>query len=124
MDEKVSQVDEPLYLGAAAAIIMASILPTITITPILPKMQAHFANVPQVDVLVQLIYALPALLSLLMAPYAGLISDRIGRREIVIISCIVTTVLGIAPYFLDSIWLIIASRTVLGITVSKTSSGK
>ena len=115
MIDEVRSPNEPLYIGAAVAIIAASILPTITITPILPKMQAHFSSVSQVDILVQLIYALPALLSMLAAPYAGLVSDRIGRREIVVISCVCTTLLGIAPYFLDSIWLIIASRAVLGL---------
>lgn len=115
MVDEVRSPNEPLYIGAAVGIITASILPTITITPILPKMQAYFSSVSQVDVLVQLIYALPALLSMLAAPYAGLVSDRIGRREIVVISCVCTTVLGIAPYFLDSIWLIIASRAVLGL---------
>jgi MFS family permease len=43
-----------------------------------------------------------------------LISDRIGRREIVLFSCLFATFLGIAPYFLESIWLIIASRALLG----------
>ena len=113
MDSEVRS-SEPLYIGAAAAIITASILPTITITPILPKMQMHFSSVPQVDVLVQLIYALPALLSMLAAPFAGLMSDRVGRREIVLFSCLFATLLGIAPYFLESIWLIIASRAFLG----------
>jgi MFS family permease len=103
------------YAGAAAAIITASILPTVTITPILPKIQAHFAAVSDIDVLAQLIYALPALLSLLAAPYAGSVSDRIGRREIVIVSCILATLLGIAPFFLESIWMIIASRAMLGV---------
>ena len=115
MVDEVRSPDESLYVGAAAAIITASILPTITITPILPKMQAYFSAASQVDVVVQLIYALPALFSMLAAPYSGLLSDRIGRREIVAISCVCTTVLGIAPYFLDSIWLIIASRAVLGL---------
>ena len=115
MVDDIKIPDQPRYVGAAAAIITASIVPTITITPILPKMQAHFSSVPQIDVLVQLIYALPALLSMLAAPYAGLISDRIGRREIVVISCVCTTLLGIAPYFLESIWLIIASRAFLGL---------
>jgi len=115
MVDEVRSPGESLYVGAAVAIIIASILPTITITPILPKMQAHFSALPQADILVQLIYALPALLSMLAAPYAGQISDRIGRREIVVISCLCTTFLGIAPYFLDSIWVIIASRAVLGL---------
>ena len=103
------------YMGAAAAIIVASILPTITITPILPRMEAHFAAVANIDVLVQLVYALPALLSLLAAPYAGAISDRLGRREIVALSCVLATVFGVLPYFLDSIWLMIASRALLGL---------
>ena len=113
MDSEIKS-SKPLYVGATAAIITASILPTVTITPILPKMQMHFVSIPQVDVLVQLIYALPALLSMLAAPFAGLMSDRIGRREIVLFSCLFATFLGIAPYFLESIWLIIASRALLG----------
>ena len=113
MDSEIKS-SKPLFVGATAAIITASILPTVTITPILPKIQMHFVSVPQIDVLVQLIYALPALLSMLAAPFAGLMSDRIGRREIVLSSCLFATLLGIAPYFLESIWLIIASRALLG----------
>ena len=113
MDSEVKS-SKPFFVGATAAIITASILPTVTITPILPKIQMHFVSVPQIDVLVQLIYALPALLSMLAAPFAGLMSDRIGRREIVLFSCLFATLLGIAPYFLESIWLIIASRALLG----------
>lgn len=115
MTDNISYTHSSRYAGATAAIIIASILPTITITPLLPKMQAHFFSVPQVDVLVQLIYALPALLSMLSAPFIGQISDRIGRQHIVLISCILMTLLGIAPYFLDSIWLIIGSRALLGL---------
>jgi MFS family permease len=115
MDDNNKSPEESRYIGAASAIIIASILPTITITPLLPRMQAHFSSVPQVDVLVQLIYALPALLSMLSAPFIGQISDRIGRQHIVLISCILTTLLGIAPYFLESIWMIIWSRAFLGI---------
>jgi len=113
MDSEIKS-SNPLFVGATAAIITASILPTVTITPILPKIQMHFVSVPQIDVLVQLIYALPALLSMLAAPFAGLMSDRIGRREIVLFSCLFATLLGIAPYFLESIWLIIATRALLG----------
>ncbi len=113
MDSEIKS-SKPLFVGATAAIITASILPTVTITPILPKIQMHFVSVPQIDVLVQLIYALPALLSMLAAPFAGLMSDRIGRREIVLSSCLFATLFGIAPYFLESIWLIIASRALLG----------
>ena len=113
MDSEVKS-SKPLFVGATAAIITASILPTVTITPILPKMQMHFVSVPQVDVLVQLIYALPALLSMLAAPFAGLMSDRVGRREIVLLSCLLATILVIDPYFLASIWLIIASRALIG----------
>ncbi|GIT35208.1 MAG: hypothetical protein Ct9H300mP4_15270 [Gammaproteobacteria bacterium] len=51
---------------------------------------------------------------MLAAPFAGLMSDRVGRREIVLLSCLLATLLGIAPYFLESIWLIIASRALLG----------
>jgi MFS family permease len=113
--EELSADNGNYYAGAAAAIIAASILPTVTITPILPRIQAHFSDVSQIDVLVQLIYALPALLSLLAAPYAGAVGDRLGRREIVIGSCILATLLGIAPYFLESIWMIIGSRALLGV---------
>jgi MFS family permease len=114
-DEEVSADNGNHYAGAAAAIIAASILPTITITPILPRIQAHFSAIAQIDVLVQLIYALPALLSLLVAPYVGAVSDRLGRREIIIGSCILATLLGITPYFLESIWMIIGSRALLGV---------
>ncbi|MDG2071245.1 MAG: MFS transporter [Pseudomonadales bacterium] len=103
------------YSGAAIAIILAAIIPSISITPILPKMQAEFSYVPQIDMLVQLSYALPGLMAMLVAPFTGIISDRIGRGIIVITASFLAAVLGTLPIILDSIWTIIASRAALGI---------
>lgn len=49
------------------------------IAPLLPEIEAHFADVPSVRVLVALALTAPALVIGVLAPFAGAIVDRIGR---------------------------------------------
>nr|WP_234358395.1 MFS transporter [Streptomyces sp. NRRL B-24085] len=92
------------------------ILGAVLIAPVLPKMQDHFASVPGAKALVPLALTVPALALALLAPFAGVIVDRLGRKRLLIVATLLYAVFGTAPLWLDSLGAIIASRALVGVT--------
>ena len=91
------------------------ILGAVLIAPVLPQMQAHFADVPGVDALVPMALTIPALSLALLAPFAGVIVDRLGRKRLLVVSTVLYAILGTAPLWLDSLGAIVASRALVGV---------
>jgi MFS family permease len=54
------------------------VLGAVLLAPVLPKMQDHFAAVPGAKTLVPVVLTVPALALALLAPFAGVIVDRLG----------------------------------------------
>jgi MFS family permease len=92
------------------------ILGAVLIAPVLPKMQDHFASVPGAKALVPLALTVPALALALLAPFAGVVVDRLGRKRLLIVATVLYSVFGTAPLWLDSLGAIIASRALVGVT--------
>ncbi|MER5373735.1 MFS transporter [Streptomyces sp. NPDC002553] len=91
------------------------ILGAVLIAPVLPQMQAHFADVPGVDALVPMALTIPALSLALLAPFAGVLVDRLGRKRLLVVSTVLYAILGTAPLWLDSLGAIVASRALVGV---------
>ncbi|MHC3471091.1 MFS transporter [Streptomyces sp. 7R007] len=91
------------------------ILGAVLIAPVLPQMRDHFADVPGVEVLVPMALTVPALSLALLAPFAGVLVDRLGRKGILVTATVVYAVLGTAPLWLDSLVAIVASRALVGV---------
>ena len=83
--------------------------------PVLPDMIRHFSHVPHAELLAPIAMVTPSLMVALLAPLAGLLTDRIGRRRVLLTALAVYTAAGMAPFWIDDIYLIIASRCVVGI---------
>lgn len=92
------------------------ILGAVLIAPVLPQMKDHFADTPGADVLVPMALTVPALSLALLAPFAGMLVDRLGRKRLLVTATIVYAILGTAPLWLDSLVAIVASRALVGIT--------
>jgi MFS family permease len=92
------------------------VLGAVLIAPVLPKMQAHFASVPGAEVLVPMALTVPALSLALLAPFAGVIVDRLGRKRLLVVATMLYAVFGTAPLWLDSLPGIVASRALVGVT--------
>ena len=58
------------------------------------------------------------LMQFLSAPAIGALSDRIGRRPVLLTGILGLAVMMFVPAFTDSLWLILASRLVGGIMSS------
>ncbi|MET9830348.1 MFS transporter [Streptomyces sp. NPDC006385] len=112
-------VSGPAHLLRVTLLMAGSCLPilgAVLIAPVLPKMQDHFASTPGAKALVPLALTIPALALALLAPFAGVIVDRLGRKRLLIVSTVLYAVFGTAPLWLESLGAIIASRALVGVT--------
>ncbi|MFJ6212561.1 MFS transporter [Streptomyces sp. NPDC092296] len=91
------------------------ILGAVLIAPVLPRMQDHFENVSGADALVPMALTIPALSLAILAPFAGTVADRFGRKQLLIGATLVYAVFGTAPLWLDSLGAIVASRALVGV---------
>lgn len=102
----------------AALLIIGSCLPVmaaVLIAPVLPKMQASYAALPHVDILVPVMLTVPSLVLGLMSPFAGALVDRIGRKRLLLVAFLLYGVAGTAPLWLRSLYAIIGSRALVGL---------
>lgn len=89
-----------------------------TIAPSLPAMQAHFAEVENAQLWVRLLLTTPALFIALGAPVAGQLVDTIGRKSLLIGSAMLYGLAGSSGFTLDSIFLMLIGRALLGLAVA------
>ena len=97
-------------LAACLPLVAAMALPAA-----MPKLEAHFGRTPGAAVLVPMLAAAPAACIALLAPIAGLLADRFGRRRMVLGALVVFTASASLPLMVDNLWLILASRLTLGV---------
>ncbi|MBY6708636.1 MFS transporter [Rhodococcus sp. BP-241] len=91
------------------------VLGAVSLAPIQPQMQDAFADTPGVDILVPLTVTAPALMIGALALVAGRVIDRVGRIRLLTVALVVYSLFGVAPFFLDSLPLIVASRLGVGV---------
>ncbi|MER6678214.1 MFS transporter [Streptomyces sp. NPDC000983] len=91
------------------------ILGAVLIAPVLPQMQDHFGRAPGAVALVPLILTVPALSLAVLAPFAGALVDRFGRKRLLVLATVVYAIVGTAPLWLSSLYAIVASRVLVGV---------
>jgi MFS family permease len=92
------------------------VLGAVLLAPVLPRMQDHFADVPGSAALVPVVLTVPALALALLAPFAGVIVDRLGRKRLLVVATVLYAVFGSAPLWLDSLHAVLVSRVLVGFT--------
>src|SRR5438270_13891271 len=70
------------------------ILGAVLISPVLPKIKDHFATVPGAEALVPLVLTIPALSLAILAPFAGVVVDRLGRKRLLVWATLAYAVFG------------------------------
>lgn len=88
-----------------------------TISPSLPALEAHFADVDGVKLLSRMVLTLPALFVAFCAPLIGGLADRYGRLRLLIGSILLYGLSGISGLFVDSLPALLAGRAALGIAI-------
>lgn len=103
-------------LAASSLTIMANA----TISPGLPGLEAHFADVPNIRTLAGLVVTLPSLFVILAAGVFGWLADRMDRRVLITWAMVIYAVGGTSGLYLSSIEGLLAGRAVLGLGVAGT----
>jgi MFS family permease len=107
-----------ISLGARLSLLLVSPLSGLAqsgMTPILPKISEHFATVPNAEATVRLMISGLSFAMIGGALMGGMAGDRFGRRRVLIWMLVIYAIAGVAGYFLDNLYLLIASRMVLGL---------
>ncbi|MFA7822946.1 MFS transporter [Aeromonas dhakensis] len=111
-------VERQAGLPQSILLLLGSCLPVlgaVLLAPILPRMQSHFADTPGAAALVPIALTIPALVIALLAPFAGMIADRLGRKPLLLGSMVLYGICGLLPLWLESLPAIVASRAGLGL---------
>lgn len=89
-----------------------------TISASLPGIEARFAGSQGVELLSRLMLTLPAIFIVLLAPVAGLVADRFGRKRLLLASLVLFALAGSSGLVLDSLPGLLVGRAALGVAVA------
>jgi MFS family permease len=92
-----------------------TVMGVLVLAPVVPRMIAHFSNVPGASFWIPALLTVPGLCIALFSALAGWLGDRFGRRRLLIIFVFVYAVAGIAPILLNDITAIFVTRIAVGI---------
>ena len=106
-----------LLFGATLALMCGAAL-----TPSTTAMMAEFENVPNAGLWISLILTLPALFVVIGGPVSGFLTDRLGRKKVLVTALLVTGLCGSAGFLLQSLWAILVSRAILGFGIAGVST--
>ena len=113
MDEKNQALRKLTLLIGSTLTVMAGAV----IAPALPQISREFADVPGIELLSRLVLTLPALFMGILAPLAGYLTDRAGRKKVLLFSLVLYAVAGTTGLYFNDFWWILAGRALLGIAV-------
>jgi MFS family permease len=85
------------------------------VAPGLPALYADFAHLPNAELLSRLVLTMPMLFVALAGPFVGMVIDRYGRRNTLIVSTIGFGLAGMSGLVLETLMAIIVGRAFLGV---------
>lgn len=93
-----------------------SVLVSAILGPNIPRLQEHFASqIANADQWVPLAVSIPIGVFGVCAIFIGSLSDRIGRKNLLLWSTLLYAIFGTMPFYIDNFWVIFASRVALGV---------
>jgi len=98
--------------------VVAAFLPVFAIIAMFPVVAAiigHFHDDPNAAILVPAMVTAPGYAIAVLAPFAGAFVDRFGRRLLLLICTFFYGLVGSAPFLMNDLHAIIASRLALGV---------
>lgn len=104
-----------LLVGSNLAMMAGSPL-----SPGLPAVMAEFRHVSGADFWVPMVLTLPALFMVIGGPIMGFLSDRFGRKPVLVSSLLLGGIAGSVGYFLTNLPAILVTRAVVGLSIVGT----
>jgi len=89
--------------------------------PILPALVGDVTHAASVAPLIGVMAALYAAMQLVCAPVLGALSDRLGRRPVMLVSMAGATVNYVLLACAPSVWLLLLGRAIAGLTAANVS---
>ena len=111
----------PHGFGLKATLLVAASLTVMagaTISPGLPGMREHFADTPNVNLLVRLVLTIPAIFIAIAAPFTGLVIERIGRLRMLTVGALLYAAAGTTGLWMQTLPALLVGRAVLGLAVA------
>lgn len=86
--------------------------------PSLPLIEHIFRETENIALLTRLILSIPAAFTAIFAPIFGVLADKIGRKNLLLMSLILYAIGGCSGYIMNDIYTILVGRALLGISVA------
>jgi MFS family permease len=127
-------VQETRQAGIAQGLVLSlltflPIMATVSLGAGMPSFREHFHAAAGAVWFVPMLLTVPAVFIAVISPIAGLLSDRLGRRRVLLAAIVLYGVCGVAPLLLDNLYVILGTRAGVGVsegmlmTVGKTLVG-
>jgi Arabinose efflux permease len=116
-----SQRYETLKLIVILSASMLTIMGAAAVAPALPKMLEYFNSVPDAGLLVSMIVTLPALGIIISSPFIGILADKYSKKNLLIASLAIFALVGATGAILNTLYVILAFRVLLGIGIAGMS---
>lgn len=97
---------------------MMTVMACTLISPTLPSIQNYFSSVPSIELIAPLVLTVVSLGCIIFSPIIGYLMDRISKRKIFLASLLLYAASGSAGMYLDSVWMIVLSRLILGLAAA------
>ena len=91
-----------------------TVMSNATITPSLPGLEAAFADDPLAPTITRLLITAPSLLVAVVAPLAGVLTDRLGRRRVLLAGLAIALFGTWLAAIADHIATLVVARTLQG----------
>ena len=120
-----TDTDKPVSPAFALLIILAGMGSALTLAPLFPALPAiskHFADVPYGEELVRGLITSVSIAFVIGAPLAGFLVERFDLRKLLMGSALIFSLSGLAGLFIDNLWLLLASRVLLGLSETTVST--
>lgn len=107
-----------ILLGSTLSVMQGAL-----ITPSLTHIANHFSNIENSEFLSKLIISIPPIFIALFSPLAGILFDKYGRKNIILISTILYALAGSSGFYLDNLYYILIGRVLLGVSIAGLMTG-
>jgi MFS family permease len=87
-------------------------------SPVLPSIEAAYSSDPNAGLLSRLIVSALGVVVAITSPVVGAVADRVGARRVLVAALLLYALAGCAPFFLDNLYAIVATRIVFGLSVA------
>lgn len=97
---------------------MTTMMSNVAIVTALPHLKDYFVTVENIEFLSRMMITLPSLAIAFLAPFLGHFVYKIGRKKSALLALFLFGVMGSSGLYLDTIYLLLFSRFMLGIAIA------